>query len=168
MTSRNLLFATAAALLLALAFAGCNRGDQPAMIGSTAPDFTLSDGSRSIALRDYRGKTVVLNFWATWCGPCVEELPSLLQMQRDLKDKNVVVLAVSIDVDQAAYEKFLKDHGVTAITSIRDPKQRVPDEYGTHMWPESYIIDRNGVVQRKIIGATDWTSPDMLDYLSKL
>lgn len=138
------------------------------MIGRAAPDFTIKDGDRAVSLHDYRGKTVVLNFWATWCPPCVDELPSLLKMQQQLKDKNVVVLAVSVDVDQGAYEKFLKDHGVTDITAVRDAAQKVNDVYGTHMFPETYIIDGQGVVQRKIIGPKDWTAPDMMDYLTKL
>ena len=167
MTSRYSLVA-ALVLIVIFSLAGCNRGNQPAMVGQAAPDFILQDGTRQIALHDFRGKMVVLNFWATWCPPCVEELPSLLKMQEELKNKNVVVLAVSVDVDQDAYQKFLKDHGVTAITAIRDGAQRVNDIYGTHMFPETYIIDRNGVLQRKIIGPTDWTAPDMIDYLSRL
>src|ERR1700745_3620640 len=83
--------------------AGCNRGSHPRLVGNPAPDFTVQDADRKVVLRDLRGKIVVLNFWATWCPPCVEEMPSLVKLQQQLKDKGVEVLAVSIDADADAY-----------------------------------------------------------------
>ena len=77
--------------------AACYSGTRPPRIGTAAPNFTVQDADRKLTLSDYQGKTVVLNFWATWCPPCVEEMPSLIQMQQRLKDKGVVVLAVSLD-----------------------------------------------------------------------
>lgn len=153
-----------AALLL---LAGCYSGTRPPRVGETAPDFALTDSSKTVALHDLKGQVVVLNFWATWCPPCVEELPSLLQMQRQLGDKGVKVLAVSIDVDQKAYEKFLKDHGVDLLT-VRDPDQKASTIYGSFKWPETYIIDRKGVVRRKFIGAVDWTHPEIESYIAGL
>jgi peroxiredoxin len=88
-------------------------------------------------------------------------------MQARLKDKGVVVLGISIDVDDAAYHKFLKDFNVNMVT-VRDGAQRVSGLYGTFGWPETYVIDRNGVIRRKFIGAVDWTSPEITDYLSRL
>ena len=84
-----------------------------------------------------------------------------------MKDKGVVVLAVSIDADDAAYHKFFKDYSVNMIT-VRDEARKASNLYGTFGWPESYIIDRQGVIRRKFIGAVDWTSPEITDYLSKL
>jgi thiol-disulfide isomerase/thioredoxin len=110
---------------------------------------------------------VVLNFWATWCPPCVEEMPSLIKMQGKLKDKGIQVLGVSIDVDDGAYHKFLKEYGVNFV-AVRDPDQKTSSLYGTHGWPETYVIDRNGVVRRKFIGAVEWTSPEVVDYLTRL
>lgn len=149
------------ALLIALS--ACYSGTRPARIGSVAPDFTVEH----VTLSEYRGQIVVLNFWATWCPPCVEEMPSLVEMQRRMKDKGVMVLAVSIDVDENAYHKFVKDHGVNLLTA-RDPQQTTPNLYGTHGWPETYIIDRTGVVRRKFIGAVDWTDPEVTAFLGKL
>ncbi len=94
-------------------------------------------------------------------------MPSLVEMQRRMKDKGVTVLAVSIDVDENAYHKFVKEHGVNLVT-VRDPQQKTPNLYGTHGWPETYIIDRSGVVRRKFIGAVDWTDPEVTGFLSKL
>jgi len=110
---------------------------------------------------------VVLNFWATWCPPCVEEMPSLVEMQRRLKAKGVTVIAVSMDVDQGAYRQFLKDHKIDLLT-IRDPGQKSNNLYGTFKFPETYIIDRNGVMRRKFIGAVEWTSPEITTFLEKL
>ena len=146
---------------------GCYSGSHPGRIGTSAPDFTVQDSDHKVTLSQYRGQVVVLNFWATWCPPCIDETPSLVKMQTHLKDKGVVVLAVSIDADDAAYHKFLKDYSVKMIT-VRDEARKASSLYGTFGWPESYIIDRNGVIRRKFIGAVDWTSPEIVDYLTKL
>src|SRR5206468_617317 len=95
-------------LALILVLSGCYGGSRPPRIGSAAPDFTVKDAERTVSLHDLKGKVVVLNFWATWCPPCVEEMPSLVKMQQQLKDRGVEVLAVSIDADADAYHKFLK------------------------------------------------------------
>jgi peroxiredoxin len=152
---------------LLIALSGCYSGSRPPRIGSNAPDFTVQDSDRTVALNQFRGQIVVLNFWATWCPPCVEEMPSLVQMQRRMKAKGVTVVAVSIDVDESAYRQFLKQHGVDLLT-VRDPAQKTPELYGTHGWPETFIIDRKGVMRRKFIGAVDWTEPEITDFLSKL
>jgi peroxiredoxin len=145
----------------------CYSGSHPARIGSNAPDFTVQDSDHKITLSQFRGQVVVLNFWATWCPPCIEETPSLVQMQARLKDKGVVVFAVSIDADDAAYHKFLKDYSVNMVT-VRDEAKKAANLYGTFGWPESYVIDRQGVIRRKFIGPVEWTSPEVTDYLSKL
>ena len=153
--------------LLTLFLAGCYSGTRPPRIGSNAPDFTVADDDRKITLSELHGKTVVLNFWATWCPPCVEEMPSLLSMQQRLKDKGVTVLAVSVDVDDNAYHRFLKDHNVNLLT-VRDPDQKSNRLYGTFRYPETYVIDRNGKVRRKFIGPVDWNQPEVVEFLSKL
>lgn len=153
--------------LLTLLLAGCYSSSRPPLIGNAAPQFTVQDSDRKVTLSDFRGKVVVLNFWATWCPPCVEEMPSLIQMQQRMKNRGVVVLAVSVDADQSSYRKFLKDNSVNLLT-VRDADQKSNDLYGTFKFPETYIIDRNGIVRRKFIGAVDWNQPDILDYLSKL
>ena len=144
---------------------GCDRGSHPGNIGKPAPVFTMSDGVQTVDLAKLKGKTVVLNLWATWCAPCVEELPSLLALQQRMP--NIVVVAVSTDQDDAVYRKFLIKHGVNVLT-VRDSDQKVNQMYGTVMIPETYIIDRNGVIRRKFIGAQKWTNADIVDYLNKL
>jgi cytochrome c biogenesis protein CcmG/thiol:disulfide interchange protein DsbE len=144
---------------------GCNTGSHPPRIGNAAPSFTIADSQHTVSLEQLRGKPVVLNFWATWCPPCVEEMPSLLQLHKQLGDK-VTILAVSEDADDAAYKQFITDHQVDLL-SVRDT-QHQNEVYGTFKYPETYIIDRNGKIVRKFIGATDWTSPDIVNYLKKL
>ena len=155
------------ALLLCLLASGCYSGSRPQHVGSAAKDFSLQDSDRRVNLNQFRGQVLVLNFWATWCAPCVEELPSLMNMQDRLRGRGVIVLGVSIDVDQDAYHRFLKQRSVNFLT-VRDPEQKVASMYGTSGWPETYIIDRQGVMRRKFIGAVDWNSPEVVQFLSKL
>jgi cytochrome c biogenesis protein CcmG, thiol:disulfide interchange protein DsbE len=150
-----------------LALSGCYSGTRPPRIGTAAPDFTVKDADRTVTLSQFKGQIVVLNFWATWCPPCIEEMPSLVQMQQRMKDKGITVVAVSIDVDEGSYRRFLRDHNVNLL-SVRDADQKSNALYGTFKYPETYVIDRNGVVRRKFIGAVDWTEPDIVEYLGKL
>jgi cytochrome c biogenesis protein CcmG, thiol:disulfide interchange protein DsbE len=144
---------------------GCDRGSHPQNIDKPAPQFVIGDGTNSVDLSKLRGRVVVLNLWATNCAPCIEELPSLLALQE--KMPQLAVVAVSWDEDPDAYQRFLARHHVDLLT-IRDPKQSVANLYGTALIPETYIIDRQGVLRRKFISAQDWTSPEILKYLSKL
>jgi peroxiredoxin len=143
----------------------CDRGDHPARIGSPAPQFSVSDGSRTVDLTSFRGRVVVLNFWATWCVPCIEEVPSLVALQHRMPQ--IAVLAISSDEDRAAYQQFLTANHVD-FTTVRDPSYRIPHMYGTVKIPETYIIDKNGILRRKFVSAQNWTNPEILDYLSKL
>jgi cytochrome c biogenesis protein CcmG/thiol:disulfide interchange protein DsbE len=151
-------------LLLALFF-GCDRGAHPKQAGKPAPDFTVSDGKTSVHLADYRGKVVLLNFWWSQCAPCIEELPSLEQFHHE--NPNVVVLAVSIDDDPDSYSSFIRNRHVDLIT-VRDPRQSAASLFHTDMWPETYAIDRDGVIRRKFVGATDWSDPEIRSYLKSL
>jgi thiol-disulfide isomerase/thioredoxin len=160
-SSRFAIFLLATLALLA----GCNRGSHPAQTGLKAPDFTVNDGITSVHLANYHGKVVLLNFWATWCPPCIEEMPSLLQLHH--LDPNIVIVAISIDEDPDAYASFLRNRHVDLIT-VRDPQQSAANLFHTDMWPETYVIDRSGVIRRKFIGAQDWTSPEIVHYLNSL
>jgi peroxiredoxin len=144
---------------------GCDRGSHPQNIGKPAPEFAMSDGVQTVDLGKLRGRVVVLNLWATYCAPCVEELPSLLALQQ--KMPALAVVAVSTDQDDAVYRKFLAQHHVDVLT-VRDADQKVNQMYGTVLIPETYIIDRQGVIRRKFIGAQDWTSGEIVEYLTKL
>src|SRR5580693_6036920 len=121
-------------------------------------------GEASIA----RSKVVVLNFWGSWCQPCVEEAPGLNRLQQHIASHNAIVIGVAADEDDAAYKKFLLEHAI-GYPTYRDPatkenRSAIAESYGTVMVPETYIIDRNGKIARKIIGYQDWDSPEMLAY----
>jgi peroxiredoxin len=156
-------------VLLATLFAGClGCNDQPRLrlIGSQAPDFTVQDTDRKVRLNDLKGKIVILNFWTSWCEPCIVEMPSLRQLQKQMASQ-VTVLAVSTDDDAAAYHRFLQRYNIDFLT-VNDPKKQSSDLYGTTGQPETFIIDTSGVIRRKFIGPVNWTSPEIVDYLQKL
>jgi peroxiredoxin len=144
---------------------GCDRGAHPAQTGQPAPDFTVSDGATAVHLASFRGRVVLLNFWATSCAPCVEEMPSLLALHHD--KPGLAILAVSADEDPEAYSRFLARHHVDLIT-VRDPAEQAARLYHSSLWPETYVIDRQGVIRRKFIGAQDWSSPEIRAYLKGL
>ena len=145
----------------------CYSGNHPARIGSNAPDFTVQDSDHKITLSQFRGQVVVLNFWATWCPPCIEETPSLVRMQSRLKDKGVVVLAVSIDADDAAYHKFLKEYSVNMVT-VRDEAKRASSLYGTFGWPESLRDRPQRSHPPEVYRGRGVEESEVTDYLSKL
>lgn len=156
-------------LLIGLALfaaTGCDRSAKPQQLGTPAPTFTITDGPQTVHLTDYRGRIVILNFWATWCAPCVEELPTLVAMAA--KNPQITVLAVSTDDDAEAYTRFLATHPMPGLTTIRDAAQQSNALYGSFRFPETYVIDRNGMLRRKFIGPQVWTSPELADYLGKL
>jgi peroxiredoxin len=137
-------------------------------LGDPAPGFTLTgDDGQPVSLTDFQGKIVVLNFWASWCGPCVDEMPSLKRFTQHYAGRDVVVVAISHDQDPDAYKKFLADHQINFLT-LRNAPPKVAETYGTYVLPETYIINRDGRVVRKIIGPLDWSSPQILEYIDSL
>jgi cytochrome c biogenesis protein CcmG/thiol:disulfide interchange protein DsbE len=156
-----------AALVLVMFAMPSYRQGEASIAGKTAQDFSLEVSGRSAHLSDYKGKVVVLNFWASWCPPCVEEAPSMNRLQQRIAGRGATILGVSIDEDPEAYAKFLKDFGVPFPTG-REPTRKLMHDYGTQMIPETYIIDRHGKLARKVIGPQQWDSPDMLAYFDAL
>src|SRR5216683_489513 len=130
-------------------------------VGDDAPTFSIAaDNGRTISVKDFGGKLLVLNFWATWCATCMEEIPSLDQFQREFASSGVVVLGVSVDKDEKAYKRFLSRVNIAFLTT-RDPDNKINADYGTFRFPETYIINRDGKVLSKIISATNWTDDKM-------
>jgi cytochrome c biogenesis protein CcmG, thiol:disulfide interchange protein DsbE len=148
------------------------RHGEASVAGTRAEDFAFQLNGRPAHLSDLRGKIVVLNFWGSWCPPCIEETPALNHLQQYIVSRNALVLGVAADQDQAAYEKFLRDHGVIFQTyrdpATRDNRSPIAESYGTTMVPETYIIGRDGKIQRKIIGMQEWDSPEMLAYFDSI
>jgi cytochrome c biogenesis protein CcmG/thiol:disulfide interchange protein DsbE len=136
--------------------------------GDTAPDFTITtDAGRTVTRDNFGGKLLVLNFWATWCAPCIDEIPTLDAFQRQFAQQGVVVLGVSIDRNEKIYRRFLDRVGVSFQTA-RDPEANISASYGTFQVPETYIIDRSGKVIEKVISNQNWMDPEFLARMRRL
>ena len=153
-----------AAVLVYVIYAGIHQRVVEA--GDTAPDFTITaDNGRTVSLSNFGGKLLVLNYWASWCGPCAEETPSLSKFAEEYASKGVVVLGVSVDRDPQAYQRFLQKYAPTFLTA-RELKTH--EEFGTYMYPETYIINAQGRVLQKIAEPKDWTSPEVTQIIDSL
>jgi len=135
----------------------------PVRVGLPAPDFTFPGLDRKkISLSDYRGKVVFVNIWATWCPPCVEEMPSMQKLYQNLKGEHFEILAVSIDSKGAkVVAPFMKKYKLT-FPALIDSMGTIKRIYKTTGVPESYIIDKDGILAKKVIGPLDWSQPDIL------
>ncbi len=138
------------------------------VVGDTAPEFSVTaDSGRKVALPNFGGKLLVLNFWATWCQPCVEEVPSLSEFAKRFDGRGVVVLGVSVDKDEKQYRAFLQQMRPSFLT-WRDPEAKINADYGTFKYPETYIINASGKVVQKIVGPADWSDEKMISYVGSL
>jgi thiol-disulfide isomerase/thioredoxin len=155
---------------LTLAFAGLiivSLRDTSAKEGGQAPAFAITtDQGKSITPESFGGRLLVLNFWATWCGPCVQEIPSLNVFQQKYADKGVVVVAISVDKNPDKYKAFLQKIPVTFATA-RDANADISAQYGTFQYPETYLI-KNGRVIHKYANAENWTNGDITHYVDGL
>ena len=137
-------------------------------VGDKAPDFRVTtDSGRSVTRSDFGGKLLVLNFWATWCPPCIEEMPSLDEFQKRLAPAGVVVLGVSVDKSEQDYRAFLGKARVSFLTA-RDPSAEISGQYGTFKYPETYVIDSRGKVLQKHIGPEVWTNENLIQRIRSL
>ena len=137
--------------------------------GLPVPNFAFPglDG-KIISLNDYKGKVVFLNIWATWCGPCREEMPSMEKLYNELRAQDFEILAVSIDATGARdVAPFVKEYNLSFPTLL-DPKGTIQTLYGTTGVPESFIIDKDGALVQKIIGPRDWANPEVIRFFRNL
>ena len=137
--------------------------------GTVAPAFSLPSLAGSpVALQSFRGKLVVVNFWATWCPPCVAEMPSLERLHRTLGGEGLQVLGVSIDEDEGALRKFVAARAVT-FPILRDPGGRIAaGDYRTTGWPETFVIDAAGVLKEQYVGPSEWDTPEAIEHFRRL
>ncbi|CAB1064351.1 Thiol:disulfide oxidoreductase TlpA [Olavius sp. associated proteobacterium Delta 1] len=137
--------------------------------GVPAPNFTLPDlNGKMVSLADYKGQVVLLNIWATWCAPCVAEMPSMEKLHQALKDEKFVILAVSIDESGAdAVLPFMKKHRLS-FPALTDAAGTIKNLYQTTGVPESFIIDKDGRIVEKVIGPRDWAADGAIRYFQKL
>jgi peroxiredoxin len=137
--------------------------------GQKAPDFTLKDiNGNQVSLSSFKGKVVLLNFWATWCPPCRAEMPSMNKLQQMLKNKGLVIIAISTDsrIDEPKY--FIKQNPVD-FTVLHDSNLKVSRNlYKVFMMPTTFLIDKKGVIVEKYFGEQDWTDPDIIKEIEAL
>ena len=149
-------------------------GIAPIEAGSVAPPFravTTTAGAPVVpkSLADYKGQVVVLNLWATWCGPCRSEMPSLEKLYQELGPKGLKIVAVSIDNPgmEGAIRDFKKEFGLTFDDPVRARRQDQHDYQATG-FPETFIIGRDGVIRKRVIAATDWSAEPQKGMLREL
>jgi cytochrome c biogenesis protein CcmG/thiol:disulfide interchange protein DsbE len=136
--------------------------------GNPAPRISFQDlKGRLRNLDDLKGKTVLVHIWATWCTPCLEELPSLESLYREYRDKGLTIMAVSIDKKADTVRRFVKGLGLT-FPVLLDPEGKVTHLYRTTGVPETFIVDKKGIIREKIIGAGDWSHPSRRESLARL
>ena len=134
-----------------------------------APGFTLVDlHGKWISLAEYKGKVVLLNFWATWCGPCRVEMPGMETVYRELKDEGFEILAISSDPQGTVITRpFSESHNLT-FPILHDAEYDVSGMYGVRTLPMSFLIDRNGTLRHRVFGARDWNSPEAKEIIGGL
>lgn len=154
------------AFVAVVAYATYEKPIHVVVAGERAPAFAIAaDNGRTVSVPDFKGKLLILNFWASWCPPCVEETPSLSQLARDYAGRGVVVMGISVDSSEKAYRTFLDKYKPNFLT-VRDA--RIHRDYGTFIYPETYIIDSRGTVVQKIAEGADWSNPEIRRYIDSL
>jgi cytochrome c biogenesis protein CcmG/thiol:disulfide interchange protein DsbE len=139
-------------------------------VGSRAPDFSAIDlrANRPVTFADYRGKVIMLNVWATWCGPCIREMPSMERLHQRFKGTDFVMLGISVDEEGSdKVLKFANDLGVT-FDILHDQSGAIQGIYQTVGVPESFVIDRDGVIVKKVIGDSEWDNPVNVTLVQRL
>lgn len=156
-------------VMIVLFAAACTKREAPVSEGSIAPDFTLKDLSRrDVRLSDFRGKVVLLNFWATWCPPCREEIPSMMKLNQAMAGKPFQMLAVSLDEGgRDAVDTYFKKSG-TMLPALLDTDNATSKRYGTTGVPETFVLDKKGVILKKIVGGMDWSDPEVISYFNEI
>jgi peroxiredoxin len=134
-----------------------------------APDFSLLDlHGKKVGLKQFRGKIILLNFWATWCGPCKEEMPFLEILHQQFKEKDFVVLTVSVDYEEAkVVREFINKQRYT-FPVLLDPKSEVLDLFDVKGIPTTFIIDKKGKMLGRAIGPRDWKCQEVIILISML
>jgi cytochrome c biogenesis protein CcmG/thiol:disulfide interchange protein DsbE len=168
--------AATAVLLVVLAFVIVySMQEHIVMAGDSAPSFRVKTETGAVLTqRDFGGKLLVLNFWASWCAPCIQEMPSLNEFQKMFASQGVVVLGVNVDRRVDLYRNMLNKFQISFQT-VRDPEENINYRYGSYKIPESYIIGRNGKVLQKYAGLPEvngewklWTDPEIVSYVRSL
>lgn len=138
-------------------------------VGKVAPVFQLEDlNGKTVSLKEFMGKVIVLNFWATWCAPCRAEMPSLENLYRNLKDKGLVIIGVSVDSSEKTVQSFVKERGITFPILLDKRKEVSFDDYGVIGLPVTFLIDKKGIIVDKVFGERQWDSEEVKEKIKRL
>ena len=169
-------------LLIGLIILSCGRKDPPGnkagevkknregtSDAKIAPDFTLKNlQGKEVGLKEFRGKVVLLNFWATWCSPCRVEIPSMVELYSKYKGRGLEIIGVNLDqLGKSEVEKFSREHKMN-FPVLLNPSGNVASLYGVRAIPTTFFLDRNGKISGKISGAVDWTAEENLSRIDSL
>jgi peroxiredoxin len=144
-------------------------GRHSVKLGEPAPNFLLRDlNGRLVTLSDLRGKVVLLNFWATWCGPCRVEMPAMEELYRAFSRKDLEILAVSTDAQGAAVTRPFQQENHLTFPILHDADYRVGLTYGARSLPMTFMVDRQGIVRHQIFGARDWGASEAQQLVQML
>ncbi len=138
-------------------------------IGSPSPPFTLKNmEGKSVSLSDFSGKVILLNFWATWCGPCRVEMPAMEALYREMHSHGLEIVAVSVDAQGIEVTKPFQEAMGLTFPILHDPEYEVGLAYGARTLPISYVIDRKGIIQHRVFGARDWNGQEAKKMIQAL
>ncbi len=139
------------------------------VVGDQAPDFQLEDTQgNQVSLADLRGKVVLVNFWATWCPPCIEEMPSMERLHEVMAGDDFVMLAINTEKNGRSIVPAFLEKTPYTFPILFDDKGVVQQLYGVYKFPESYVIRKDGTVDEKVVGPLDWSSTKTIAYLKGL
>ena len=151
---------------------------QPVTAGTVAPEFEVNDLDGSLArLSDHTGEVVLMNIWATWCLPCLVEMPSMERLYQEISEEGFEIMAVSIDAELGGFdlfgrpggdiEAFADSLGLT-FSILHDPSGRIERLYRTTGVPETFLIGRDGIIYKKVAGGTEWDAPQHKELIQRL
>lgn len=171
----SILFTIVLVLNLFLDYASGGSNDYASYLGiqeytilQEAKDFTLKDVSnKKVSLKDFKGKVVMLNFWATWCGPCRIEMPSMEKLYRQFREKGFVILAVASGDDTDSVDRFIKDYNIS-FPALMDSNMVVSDSYKVWALPTTYFINSKGQIIGRAQGGRDWGTKEATQYITSL
>ncbi|MBI4689102.1 MAG: TlpA family protein disulfide reductase [Nitrospirae bacterium] len=157
-----------AAILFSCTWQSYASGETGTTIGKYAPDFELRDiNGKRVTLYEFKGKVVLVNFWATYCGPCISEMPSMNNLYLTFKDKGFVVIAVSINSSMSSVKSFAAENKL-AFHIVMDLDRKVYSKFAVRGIPASFLIDKNGIIMDRIMGEEEWDSSDMKNKILRL
>ena len=153
-------------LVAGIAWFGLPESQKKVVVGDAVIDFSLPDIEGKLASLP-KGKVMLVNFWATWCPPCRQEMPSMIDLYQKYEKQGLSIVAVSVDRDGAALQKFADEYHIP-FEVLHDADSAISSQYGVFRYPETFLVDRHGVVQAHLIGAVEWMAPSMQENIKTL